>query len=109
VDIASSDSTTRRPLCENRFERSIVYFERAAGILRSEGAFDRLANVEFDMGATYALMHKDGEACAAYDASEMSQRRAASADPSYRPRLPVGVSSWSMYVAYAKQELRCGS
>jgi hypothetical protein len=94
---------------ENRFERALVHFERAAAIFRSAQAFDRLASVEFNMGATYALMRKDREACAAYDASEASQRRAASANPSYRPRLPVGMSSWGQYVAYAKQELRCAS
>ena len=94
---------------DTRLQGSVTYFDRAAKIYRAEQRFDRLANVEFNAGVTYALMHKDKEACAAYDASTLSRRRADEACSSCRPQLPAGFENWDAFIRDAKRRLGCAS
>ena len=94
---------------ETRFEWSITYFERAEEIFHNRAAFDRLTNVEFNKGVTYALMHQDIKACAAFSASLASRQRASEADPSVRVLLPKGFSSYAALVEDAKRRIACSS
>jgi len=94
---------------DSRYERSIYYFRRAAELYRDVGRPDHLTNVEFNMGMTYALMHKNQEACSAYAASTAAERQAKDTIPSYRPAVPPGFVDWETFIADAERRLGCST
>jgi tetratricopeptide (TPR) repeat protein len=92
---------------DNRYSKSIEYFERARAIYPQLGRFDALTNVDLNMGITYELMGDRKSACQALadsaDANHENLRR----NPSTTVALPKGFSSYDDFLADYRKRDRC--
>jgi tripartite-type tricarboxylate transporter receptor subunit TctC len=92
---------------QTRYEKSIEYFEKARTIFAASNRFDALTNVDLNMGFTYVAMGNRPAACQAFDRSVESNRENLRQNPTARPALPKGFSSYDDYVTNRKKQYGC--
>jgi len=92
---------------DERFQRSVDYFQRAQALFEAQGRDDKVTNVWLNMGFSYEFMKDTPHACAAYDKSLEASRRFQRARPDARLDLPAGVTSYEAYLNGHKTRLGC--
>jgi tetratricopeptide (TPR) repeat protein len=92
---------------DTRHDKSIEYFERARTIFTENKRFDALTNVDLNMGFTYVAMGNRAAACQAFDKSVESNHENLRQNPSAKPALPKGFSSYEDFVADRKKQYGC--
>jgi tetratricopeptide (TPR) repeat protein len=92
---------------ENRYQKSAEYFGRAGQLFEAAGQFDSLSNTQLNEGFTYHFMNQTKLACAAFDRSLESQRRAERTQSGGAPSLPQGFTSFDSYIEAVRQEAGC--
>ncbi len=92
---------------ETRYAKSIEYFEKARAIYAENKRFDRLTNVDLNMGFSYAGMGNKDAACNAFDRSLESYRENLRQTPGARPIVPRGFASYEEFLADVKKRYAC--
>jgi tetratricopeptide (TPR) repeat protein len=92
---------------DSRYTKSIEYFEKARTIFADNKRFDALTNVDLNMGFTYVAMGNSPAACQAFDKSAESNRENLRQNPTAKPALPKGFSSYEAFVADRKKQYGC--
>lgn len=92
---------------DSRYVKSIDYFEKARTIFEANKRFDALTNVDLNVGFTYAAMGNRSAACQAFDKSIESNRANLRENPTAKPALPKGFSSYEVFVADRKKQYGC--
>jgi tetratricopeptide (TPR) repeat protein len=90
-----------------RYAKSIEYFERARTIFAANNRFDALTNVDLNMGFTYVAMGNTAAACQAFDKSVESNHENLRQNPTAKPALPRGFSSYDDFIAARKKQYGC--
>lgn len=92
---------------DNRYSKSIEYFEKARQIFTRLEHFDMLTNVNLNMGFTYELMGDPKLACQAFEASSASNRENLRRNPNANLSLPRGFASYDDYLIPQKKRAQC--
>lgn len=92
---------------ENRYDKSIEYFEKAAAIFEKHQEFHKLTNIYLNMGFTYEFANQPEKACAQYKKSVISNQRHMKEHPDTPIILPQGFSSYEAYVNANLERLKC--
>lgn len=92
---------------DSRYAKSIEYFNKAREIYVRLGRFDKLTNVNLNMGFTYALMGEPKLACRAFDESAANNRENMRRNPNANVAVPKGFSSFEEYLAPQKKRVGC--
>ena len=92
---------------ENRHEKSIEYFTKAADILQKYEKHDRLSNIYLNMGFTYEAAQQPHRACEMYTKTLKSHERFMSEHPGTQIDLPPGYQSFDQFINSRREKLRC--
>jgi tetratricopeptide (TPR) repeat protein len=92
---------------QNRHDKSIEYFSKAAEILEKYQKHDRLSNIYFNMGVTYEAAQHAQRACDAYTKSVSSLQRFLTENPGAQITLPPGYQSFEELVNPRREKLQC--
>jgi tetratricopeptide (TPR) repeat protein len=87
--------------------KSIEYFEKAGAIFAAHRRFDKLVNVNLNIGFTYARLGNRAAACRAFETSLANNRDDLRANPDAKLILPKGFESFEAYVADLKKQNGC--
>jgi tetratricopeptide (TPR) repeat protein len=92
---------------DSRYLKSIEYFERARDIYARLEQFDRLTNVNLNIGFTYALLRETQSACRSFDESAANNRENVRRNPKSTVALPNSFASFDEFIAQKKKEVGC--
>ena len=92
---------------DTRYAKSIEYFEKARIIFTENNRFDALTNVNMNMGFTYVAMGNREAACQAFDRALESYHENIRQNPTAKPVLPQGFSSYEDYWSDRKKRYGC--
>jgi tetratricopeptide (TPR) repeat protein len=92
---------------ENRYWKSIEYFEKARDIYTRYERFDRLTYVNLNMGLSYELLGDLDAACRAYERSAESKRENARYNPEAKIVAPERFATYEDVLAFHKQRAQC--
>ncbi len=92
---------------ENRYTKSLEYFEKARAIYTEHKRFAALAYVNLNMGLTYELLGDPDAACLAYERSAESNRENVRYNPDTKIDLPPGIATYEEFLAPHKQRAGC--
>jgi tetratricopeptide (TPR) repeat protein len=88
---------------DNRYEKSIEYFDHSKALWEKAGRHDWTANIELNKGFTFMLLKQPENACLAYDAS----LRANAEFPPKNVQMPKGFASYVEFVEDFKRKAAC--
>ena len=94
---------------DGRITKALEYFEGARGLYSDHHAYDRLTNVDLNMGFTFERHHLISEACKAYDHALRDYQNNARENPSARQTPPSGFSSLPEFLEAQKKRVKCYS
>jgi hypothetical protein len=90
---------------DNRYSKSIEYFEKARSLYLQLGRFDALTNVDLNMGFTFDRMEDHKSACRAFDDSGNANRENLRRNPNAKVALPEGFASYDDFLmSYRKRD-----
>lgn len=93
---------------ENRYDKSIQYFEDSARLFAKNNKFDKLTNVYLNMGFTYEFAGKAQKACEAYKASLETSRKFTKDNPNTSLTLLRGFTgTYEDYIDGFLKRLEC--
>jgi tetratricopeptide (TPR) repeat protein len=92
---------------ETRHVKSIDYFEKARAIYSEHKRFDALTNVNMNMGFTYVAMGDKQAACRAFERALESYRENIRQNPTAKPTLPKGFTSYEDYWSDRRKRYGC--
>jgi tetratricopeptide (TPR) repeat protein len=92
---------------ENRYEKSIEYFQKARQIFIQLERYDMLGNVNFNMGVSYEMAGEKKLACQAYDDSSKSNRDNLRQNPNAIPARPKGFSTFEDFLQSQRRRVGC--
>jgi tetratricopeptide (TPR) repeat protein len=93
---------------ENRYDKSIEYFEQSVRLFVKNNKYDRVANVYLNMGFTYEFAGKNEKACEAYKASLDSNAKFTKDNPGISVTLPEGFTgTYEDYINGFLKRLEC--
>jgi len=92
----------------NRYDKSIEYFENAAGLFTKNNKFDKLTNIYLNMGFSYEFADKNDKACEAYKMSLEANRKFKNVNTSASLVLPDGFTgTYDDYISGFLKRLEC--
>jgi tetratricopeptide (TPR) repeat protein len=92
---------------DNRYAKSIEYFEKAKEIYAENKDNANLTNIYLNMAITYELMNNKKAACTAFDHSLESNREYLKDNPSAKVNIPTGYKAYPEFVDAARKESGC--
>ena len=92
---------------DNRYAKSVEYFEKSRSIYLRLEKFGALTNVNVNMGFSYELMGEQKLACLAFDESSANNRENLRRNPNTKVALPKGVTSFDEYLAPHRRRAKC--
>jgi len=92
---------------ENRYSKSIEYFEKAEQIYSEKNKYDALTNIYLNMGFTYEFAGENENACESYKKSMDSNQEHMKLNPNSSMTLPEGFNSYTEYVEGHLKRLKC--
>jgi tetratricopeptide (TPR) repeat protein len=93
---------------ENRYDKSIEYFEQSVRLFVKNKKYDRVTNVYLNMGFTYEFAGKNDKACEAYKASLNSIAKFEKDNPGVSVTLPKEFTgTYEDYISGFMKRLEC--
>jgi len=93
---------------DNRLQKSVAYFDRAAPIYARLKRFDKLTENNVGRGIVFANLANRDEACASFDQADSFHEESERRNPDAKPPLPSGFKTWDGYLASLKKWAGCG-
>lgn len=93
---------------DNRLQKSIAYFDRAAPIYARLKRFDKLTENNVGRGIVFANLANRDEACASFEQADSFHDESERRNPDAKPAVPSGFKTWGAYLASLKKWAGCG-
>lgn len=92
---------------DTRYSKSIEYFEKAKDIYSELKKYDKLTNVNLNIGFTYHFMENPKAACTSYEQTIKSHLEYKTSHPNANLELPEGMSSFEAYIVEVMKKEGC--
>lgn len=92
---------------DTRYQASIDYFKKARAIYEKNKQFDRVTNIDLNMGLIYMKMGEHTAGCHAFDESLKSYRENKRLKPNADTIVPKGYTSYEDYLSVEKRHYKC--
>jgi tetratricopeptide (TPR) repeat protein len=92
---------------EERYSRSLEYFEKARALYVVQERFDAVANIDLNIGLTQATIGERAAACKAFERSLENHRENQRRHPDAKPLLPPKVATYEEYVNQQQAGVGC--
>ncbi|HKT32577.1 MAG TPA: hypothetical protein VJS89_08820 [Gammaproteobacteria bacterium] len=92
---------------QERYQKSIQYYEMANEIFASHQQYDWMSNVDMKLAVVYLDLNNKDAACQEYDRALYDSNRYKALHPDATFQLPTGVSSMEQFVSQEKAKAGC--
>lgn len=92
---------------ENRYEKSIEYFDKAAITFIGIKRYDAATNAYYNQAITYDLMQRKTEACSSYLKSVDTYKQNIAENPNVKPYVPPGFSTYENFISAERERVGC--
>ena len=92
---------------DDRYDKSIEYFEKAADAYSVQQRFDRASNAYLNTGFTFAIEGRRTDACAAFEKSLDSYKQNIKLHRDAKPDVPQGFGNFEEFLSSERQRIGC--